>query len=81
MKECQNIEFKEIWSEDYLKWICGFANAQGGKLYLKIVVSLSKVIRCSKCESKNFYLLNKVIIIHSLLFMISQKTTQLKNGV
>ena len=36
MKECQNIEFKEIWSEDYLKWICGFANAQGGKLYISV---------------------------------------------
>ncbi len=32
--EKQNIEFKEIWKEDYLKWICGFANAQGGKIYI-----------------------------------------------
>ena len=36
MKECQNIEFKETWSDDYLKWICGFANAQGGKLYIGV---------------------------------------------
>ena len=36
MKECQNIEFKENWNDDYLKWICGFANAQGGKLYIGI---------------------------------------------
>ena len=34
MKECQNIEWKETWSDEYLKWICGFANAQGGKLYI-----------------------------------------------
>ena len=34
MEECQDIEFKETWSNDYLKWICGFANAQGGKLYI-----------------------------------------------
>jgi hypothetical protein len=26
-----NIEWKEIWKNDYLKWICGFANTQGGK--------------------------------------------------
>ena len=32
-KEKQNIEWKETWKEDYLKWICGFANAQGGKIY------------------------------------------------
>lgn len=32
--ENQNIEFKESWRDEYLKWICGFANAQGGKLYI-----------------------------------------------
>jgi ATP-dependent DNA helicase RecG len=30
--ESQNIEWKEIWRDEYLKWICGFANAQGGCL-------------------------------------------------
>ena len=34
MTERQNIEWKEIWKDDYLAWICGFANAQGGKLYI-----------------------------------------------
>lgn len=33
-KESQNIEWKESWKEEYLKWICGFANAQGGKIYI-----------------------------------------------
>ena len=33
-KEKQNIEWKQTWKEDYLKWICGFANAQGGKIYI-----------------------------------------------
>lgn len=32
--EFQNIEFKESWRDEYLKWICGFANAQGGRLYV-----------------------------------------------
>ena len=36
VKECQNIEWKETWSDEYLKWICGFANAQGGKLYIGV---------------------------------------------
>jgi len=31
-KECQNVEYKTIWQDEYLKWICGFANAQGGIL-------------------------------------------------
>ena len=34
MSESQNIEWKENWRDEYLKWICGFANAQGGKIYI-----------------------------------------------
>ena len=34
VKESQNIEWKESWRDEYLKWICGFANAQGGKIYI-----------------------------------------------
>ena len=33
-KESQNIEWKQTWHDEYLKWICGFANAQGGRIYL-----------------------------------------------
>lgn len=33
-KEIQNIEWKQAWKDEYLKWICGFANAQGGKIYI-----------------------------------------------
>ena len=34
MSESQLIEYKEYWRDEYLKWICGFANAQGGILYI-----------------------------------------------
>ena len=34
MQESQNIEWKESWRDEYLKWVCGFANAQGGKIVL-----------------------------------------------
>ncbi|MCD7892470.1 MAG: putative DNA binding domain-containing protein [Erysipelotrichaceae bacterium] len=36
MKETQNIEFKESRRDEYLKWICGQANAQGGKIYIGV---------------------------------------------
>ena len=36
MPEQQNIEYKSSWHDDYLKWICGFANAQGGRIYIFI---------------------------------------------
>ena len=35
-KESQNIEYKASWRDEYLKWICGFANAQGGILYIGV---------------------------------------------
>lgn len=34
MPEQQNIEYKSAWHEDYLKWVCGFANAQGGVIFI-----------------------------------------------
>ncbi|MGN6212868.1 ATP-binding protein [Parafilimonas sp.] len=36
MPEQQNIEYKQSWHDDYLKWICGFANANGGIMYIGI---------------------------------------------
>ncbi|MCX6325081.1 MAG: ATP-binding protein [Bacteroidia bacterium] len=34
MSENQSIEFKETWEGEYLKWICGFANANGGRIFI-----------------------------------------------
>ena len=34
MPEQQNIEYKQSWHDDYLKWVCGFANASGGVIYI-----------------------------------------------
>lgn len=34
MPEQQNIEWKQSWRDEYLQWISGFANANGGVLYL-----------------------------------------------
>jgi len=34
MPEQQNIEYKSSWHDNYLDWVCGFANAQGGKIYI-----------------------------------------------
>ncbi len=47
-REKQNIEYKSTWRDEYLKWICGFANANGGRLIIgvsddKKVVGLANV--------------------------------------
>jgi len=34
MAESQNTEYKRIWKDEYLKWICGFANAKGGSIFI-----------------------------------------------
>lgn len=49
-EESQNTEYKESWRDEYLKWICGFANAQGGRIYIgvsddKRVIGLSDAKR------------------------------------
>ncbi len=36
MREDQNTEWKECWRDEYLMWICGFANSNGGKIYIGI---------------------------------------------
>lgn len=32
MSEDQHTEWKSSWRDEYLKWLCGFANAHGGVL-------------------------------------------------
>ena len=32
MSESQHIEWKASWRDECLKWVCGFANAEGGVL-------------------------------------------------
>lgn len=34
MKESQHVEWKESWRDDHLRWVCGFANAEGGVLVI-----------------------------------------------
>lgn len=36
MNESQNTEFKREWKDEYLKWICGFANAIGGTIFIGV---------------------------------------------
>ena len=49
-KENQNIEWKESWREEYFKWVCGFANAQGGRLFIgkvKVQIMFKKDSQCA----------------------------------
>ncbi len=59
MLEKQNIEWKESWKDEYLKWISGFANADGGKLYIG-VDDAGKVIGVPKHQKLLVDLPNKI---------------------
>ena len=34
--ENQDTEFKQSWQDEYLKWICAFANTKGGTIYIGV---------------------------------------------
>lgn len=35
-QESQEVEWKWSWQDEYLKWLCGYANADGGTLYIGV---------------------------------------------
>jgi len=48
--ENQNVDWKAIWKDEFLAWLCGFANAQGGSLEIGrnndgVVVGLSNAAK------------------------------------
>ena len=49
MAESQNIEYKESWRDEYLKWLCGFANAQGAPFISALMMpGMLSALRMSK---------------------------------
>ncbi|MBN2730582.1 MAG: putative DNA binding domain-containing protein [Bacteroidales bacterium] len=59
MHESQNTEFKSSWHDDYLKWICGFANAIGGMIHIG-KDDKGKVVGISDYAKLMEYLPNKI---------------------
>ena len=59
MSESQNIEYKESWRDEYLKWICGFANAQGGTIFIGIDDS-GNVVGVKDCKKLMEDIPNKI---------------------
>lgn len=58
--ESQNIEYKESWNDRYLEWICGFANAQGGCVYIGVDDD-KKVVGVKDCERLMEDIPNKIV--------------------
>ena len=54
MPEHQTIEWKESWHDEFLEWICGYANAYGGTLYIGKNDS-GDVVGLSDKDRKNYW--------------------------
>lgn len=77
MPEKQNIEYKTSWHDDYLKAICGFANANGGTLYIG-KDDTGKVIGIANYKKLMDDLPNKV---HDLLGVMAEVRLKKKQGL
>ena len=54
MPEHQTIEWKESWQDEFLEWICGYANAYGGTLYIG-KNDTGDVVGLSDKDRKNYW--------------------------
>ena len=60
-EESQNVEYKLRWRDDYIRWICGFANANGGTIYIGVddegnvkgVDNAAKLLEALKLENNS----------------------------
>lgn len=80
MPEKQNIEYKESWRDEYLKWICGFANAQGGKIFIGIDDD-GTVKGLSEYKKLLEEIPNKVVSLLGLVININLRTKDKKHYI
>ena len=80
MKENQNIEWKESWRDEYLKWICGFANAQGGRLVVG-KNDAGKVIGLANADRLMQDLPNKIRDLLGIMVQVNGKTSARKEMI
>lgn len=65
-QEHQTIKWKESWHDEFLEWICGYANAYGNTLYIgKMTMAMLLELaikkgrhsqRCSGRKTKNHWI-------------------------
>ena len=78
MPENQNIEYKSSWHDEYLKWICGFANAQGGTIFIGKDDN-GKVVGISNSKSLLEEIPNKVRDLLGIMIDVNLCTQQNKD--
>ena len=71
--ESQITEYKESWRDEYLKWICGYANAQGGRLYIG-VDDKGNVIGVKDCKKLLEDIPNKIQSALGIIAQVNKKS-------
>lgn len=61
LPESQNVEFKESWRDEYLKWVCGFANAYGGYIYIGVVDGSCEIVGVDNSKRLMEDIPNKIV--------------------
>jgi ATP-dependent DNA helicase RecG len=72
--EHQHVEWKEIWRDEYLKWISGFANAEGGVLVIGMN-DKGKIVGVPDARKLLVDLPNKVRDVLGILVKVNLKRT------
>ena len=80
MAESQNIEYKESWRDEYLKWLCGFANAQGGTIYIGID-DAGNVVGVKDVKKLMEDIPNKIQTVLGIVSDVNQKTKDGKDYI
>ncbi len=80
MAESQNIEYKESWRDEYLKWVCGFANAQGGTIYIGID-DAGNVVGVKDVKKLMEDIPNKIQTVLGIVSDVNQKTKDGKDYI
>lgn len=73
--ESQNIEFKESWRDEYLKWICGFANAYGGYIYIGVVDGSHEIVGVDDSKRLMEDIPNKIVTNLGIVADVNLKHT------
>ena len=75
MPETQNVEYKSGWRDEYLRWICGFANANGGTLFIG-KDDHGRVVGVKNAEKLLEVLPNKITTILGIVADVNLHETQ-----
>ena len=80
MPETQNIEYKSSWRDEYLRWVCGFANAQGGTVFIGIDDN-GNVVGLDNAKKLLTDLPNKITSILGIVVDVNMHEAEQKNYI